>query len=223
MRSVTFVVAVGLLLMTTEVLRSAFDTHPSEQRTVVGAIQDPNASAAVAPSPVASASPIKLLTGTCSRIRVDLDRANPSIRGASAASEAAITASVVEIGPARWGTPDGTQPVVTDRIPSPLSVYRLARVKVLGVGHGPLAAGDLVTVRVPGGSIGCSTFEVGGYPDFAPGEPVALFLGALPSLSRAPGAGFDVVDALPIVDGRVRTLDGTDVSVENFLAISAQN
>lgn len=155
--------------------------------------------------------------GRCSNVTMELDRTDPTVAGESRVSEAVVIGSVVSIGPARWGTKDGAAPAVSNRIPSPLGVYRVAKVRVVAAGRGNLGVDRILEVRVPGGTIGCSTFTIGGFADLVPGSQVAVFLGHLPSLVDADQADFDVTDAWPVSGETVGTPNEGNLPLSVFL------
>lgn len=190
----------------------------------VTAESSPSASPSVPPSPDAPG------TSRCvTEIAYGVKVAN-TVAGESAFSDLVVTGTVLSVSPARWATADGTMPVtVNDRPPGVGQVYRVIRVKVTGVGKATGLAGaragvgQVIEVRIIGGTIGCSTFQVAGEPEVVPGLDIALFLldGSQPPLKAAPPADFDVFDNWAIAGGRVKGPDGTEMTPEAFLAASA--
>jgi hypothetical protein len=87
------------------------------------------------------------------------------------------------------------------------NIYTIATVRVDDPVKGPDSAGDLIAVRVFGGTLGAVTEDITGIPRFQLNERVVLFL----------AAGMDRMRYCPIVGGpqgvwRVRTENGTDLA-----------
>jgi hypothetical protein len=129
-------------------------------------------------------------------------------------AQSVFTGTVLDIGPTLWATSDGKRP--TARSPRADDVYREVAVQVTGAGRGA-SAGRVVTVRVPGGKIGCDQFFVQSVPPLARGDELAILAGG-----RGGVNGISASDparvryAWPVRDNQVLTEDGP-VSQQAFL------
>lgn len=170
-------------------------------------------------APADSAAPLPTTSatescGAISTIYADINRSttpDPSVQR--------VVGTVVEVSDAKWATPSGSMPSLQPgRVATPFQVYRTVHVRVSGTGQGSVAADQTIAVRVPGGTIGCRSFVIDGYPSLTPGSSVALFLGHSPSLSAIESnSAWDAVDAWPVTNGQVIDPNGVAISLTTFL------
>ncbi|MEO8625384.1 MAG: hypothetical protein ABI452_01670 [Candidatus Limnocylindrales bacterium] len=148
-----------------------------------------------------------------------------TVEGVSEFSEAVVAGDVVAIGKAQWATKDGGVPADEFGIhPSADDVYRVVDVHVDGIGMQsdarPVSVGNVLHVRILGGSIGCRKYVFSDDEDFIVGDQIVVFLGTQPTLSAVPYQGFDAVSVWRAQDGSVQSRDGL-LSVNDVLQLSA--
>jgi hypothetical protein len=181
-----------------------------------------------APETAASTEPIATGSTTysgCRVLTIEEDRASPSVM--LAAMRGVVRAAVVDIDSTlRWATPDGSRPSGAT-LSTLVAGYRIAHVRVTGVRSGQASVGQVVTVRVQGGSFsgavsgspdGCSTIRIDGAAEIAPGADVVLLFGRVPALGATPDAASDAVDVWAVMNGNVLEPDGTTVAASTFAA-----
>jgi hypothetical protein len=191
---------------------------------MVGAMQDPSGAPVATPS--IAASPVKADPSACQTIISELSGPPPSVRAWSAMSDEVVSGTVVAVNSGRWATADGSRPTQIDI--SAADVYRVVTIQIGGVGKASVATaarapvGRQVQVRVLGGKIGCSTYQIAGQADVAVGQNGIWFLTAKtqPPLKSAPVADFDVIDNWPISNGSVVLPDGSEMSPASVLTAS---
>lgn len=88
-----------------------------------------------------------------------------------------VKASVVEVLPSKWDTPDGLEPAD----PRGHIIYTDAKMSVLQAWKGQIAVGNTITVRLLGGTVGTITMSAEDEVSVKPGEVVYLLLGQLPN------------------------------------------
>lgn len=212
------VVAAGALLLFAVYVRQ------TGQPDSAGAIGSIGPTPTVPPS--ASLAPIQTFQLTCGEYVASGLRIAHDVKGESALVDTVITGTVTAISDARWATTDG-QPPIGYGATTAQDVYRVAEVRVTGIGkqpggRAPLQPGSTIKIRVVGGTIGCWTFSFDGDFAFGTGDDVALFLlsGGEPVLKDAPPEDFDALDVWPIVDGVVVGRD-VPMTPAQLLSISA--
>lgn len=87
-----------------------------------------------------------------------------------------VKASVVEVLPSKWDTPDGLAPAD----PKGHVIYTDAKMSVMHSWKGHVAVGDMITVRLLGGTVGTVSMSTEDEVTAKPGEVVYLLLGQLP-------------------------------------------
>jgi hypothetical protein len=150
-----------------------------------------------------------------------------TVAGASELSQAVVAGDIVAIGKAHWATKDDAVPADEFGVhPSAADVYRVVDIHVDGIGMRsdarPVSVGDILHVRVLGGSIGCRQYVFSDDQDFVVGDEVVVFLGSQPTLSSAPTEDFDAVSVWRAEDGLVQSRDGL-LSVDDVLQRSARS
>lgn len=162
----------------------------------------------------------------CRMLRIEEDRAAPAAM--VALMSGVVRATIVDIDSAvRWATPDGSMPHMGATLETLNAAYRVAHVRVTAVRSGQESVGQVLAVRVPGGSFpgtisggsdGCSTIVISGTAALDPGSDVVLLFGRVPALGPTPASTIDAVDAWPVVSGNVQQPDGSSVSIASFMA-----
>lgn len=193
----------------------------SDTSNFAGSMSSP--SNAIAIGPTASASlggPKPSSSVACLNFVSNLDRPS-DVRSLAQTSAAAVIGTVLDVSSAKWATADGNAPAGR-YAPTALEVYRVAHLKVKAVGRGQVAPGSVLTVRFPGGSIGCDNFMLSGSAEPTPGRDLAVFLGAIPSLHAAASADSDVVEALQVNGGQIVGPDGEAMTTDAFLSSVGQ-
>lgn len=137
--------------------------------------------------PLAPAAEPKPLDRECSVFRTTVDELPLPATAMARDASTSIVGTIVAIGPAQWNTRDGLPPSAPADFNAE-AVLRLIRVDVSQQLAGAMQTG-LLTVWIPGGSIGCHTFVMDGYPlTPAVGDKFAFFL-----QDKAPAAGISSV------------------------------
>jgi hypothetical protein len=199
---------------------------PSERPPIARATNAPTATASpidssAAPSTVelpnlAPVAPIPSDNGPCNGHDTIIDYAVPrTVATMARLSTSVVIGQVVDVGPGRWNTPDGGPPRREDGGLFP--VVRFLRVVVQQSVTGPIVQSPF-TVWIPGGAIGCSTWDVGDYPrSLTIGEQFAFFLDDRPL--AVPVAGVVSVHAMLSIDaaGRIATPDEGRLTIATFL------
>lgn len=173
------------------------------------AIPDANA---IALAPARPAQPPK---GECLRHVEISDGVAPSIKGFARISTDVVQATVVEVGPSRWRN-DTEEPPLERHEYWGDAVMRLVR---LSVTHDLAYLGKEGTIVawIPGGAIGCHSFEVAGYPlDIKVDQSYVLFLNAnsapIASLQAVPKAG----QIWPVEGSVANSADLGEVSLQDI-------
>jgi hypothetical protein len=202
----TVIVALGLagILVFALSLRQA----PRATGAIAGAA-NPESPAPV-PTPLATPLP-ELGCGTSFTLG---DAPAPTLANRAAVASAIVIATVLEIGPAQWNTSDGSAPKSV-RPPSRAHIYTPVRLVVDQSVKGSVVR--RVTVRIPGGTVGCYSFWFHPTPDVKPGRQYAFFLGQGVDATGNPEAReLTAFEAWPILAGVVATpLDG-DLTLPAF-------
>lgn len=188
-----------------------------------GVTKPPEAGAS--PSPAPSVEAVSATPSGCRVLPVMFDQAPPQVELGGASG--VVRATVVDIDQTiQWPTPDGAMPTGDRFLSTLLSGYRTAHVKVTAVRSGQAEAGQVVAIRIQGGTFsgalngnpaGCSTIVIDGQAEMTPGADVVLLLGTVPALGKVPPSTVDVVDAWPVTDGNVHESDGSVVPAANLL------
>lgn len=149
-------------------------------------------------------APADLPKEACGRYTTTTDRVPPNLAALATNSAALVEGTIVDVGKAQWNTPDGRPPVRPDIEAS--RVIRLVRLSVKSTLSGSLAS---AVIAVPGGTVGCGTFETDVIPgDLAPGFEGLFFVG-----HDTPRTGMKETlvasEIWPVVDGRI-TMPGGD-------------
>lgn len=126
------------------------------------------------------------------------DRYSEHIADLGRASTAVFEGTITTIGSAEWNTLDGKAP---DHGGATL-VRRMTTVRVGTAGKG-VVDGD-VTVALPGGTIGCTTYQLGGFADVHVGDRIVLFVEQFGE-TKLQGLGMATVGWLVGPDGMVDT------------------
>lgn len=199
---------------------------PSERPPIAKASNAPSAPASpidssAAPSRVdlpnlAPVAPIPSDNGPCNGHATIIDYAVPrTVATMARLSRSVVVGQVVDVGPSRWNTPDGGPPRRQDGGLFP--VVRFVRVAVQQSVSGPIVQSPF-TVWIPGGAIGCSTWDVSDFPrSLTIGEQFAFFLDDRPL--AIPVAGVVSVLAMLSIDaaGGVVTPDEGQLTIATFL------
>lgn len=144
----------------------------------------------------------------CGTSMVSRDAPEPTIANRAAVASAVVIATVVEVSPPRWNTDDGAAPEAA-RPPAGAHIYTPVTITVDDAVKG-LETEEL-TVRVPGGTVGCYSFVFDNTPDLKAGAQYAFFLApGVDAAGNSEAAELTVNEAWPVVDGAtvVTPLDG---------------
>ena len=174
--------AVGSRLLSTGPVATA-----SHDASVV-ALASPPASSLVTPpsqshappseivlAPLDPARPVETLRPPCYSHYAIVDRMVTTPAQDAAGSTSVVIARATAVGAAQWNAPDG-RPRDQWAV-GPFDVMRLVRLEVETTIHGAVQP-EVITVWVPGGTIGCDEFRLSGIPDLAPGGRYVVFLNA---------------------------------------------
>ena len=155
--------------------------------------------------PLAPAVPAEPPNSECHTVLSIIDRAMPMyMADRFHIADRAVLATVVEVGPAQWDTPDGKAPEEW-REAGPTDVLRLVRFAADQVWMGD--ADGLFVASIQGGDIGCWTFkpDPDEVPEVAVGKQFALFLLGSPKPAGLEQA-HKVLTILPVDEkGRIVT------------------
>jgi hypothetical protein len=151
----------------------------------------------------------------CSTFTNIVEEGTPTIELAVLWAELTILGDIREIGGARYNTPGGE--LTGERPVGMYDVYRPTLVHVETVVDGKPIDGD-VKVRLPGGSLGCDTYEID-RTQAVDGEGLyVLFLGWEPDVRGNDVPEMTIVRAWPVNDaGMVVTPYDGELSVEEFI------
>lgn len=128
--------------------------------------------------PLDPRTPPEELAGPCLNHITVFDRMTTTVEQDAAISSSVVIGTITGIGKAQWNTTDGAPPSERHDI-EPSRVMRLLRVKVETVVKG--AAPAVATLSIPGGTIGCHRFDMGGFAEAQIGGRYVFFLnGATP-------------------------------------------
>ncbi len=156
--------------------------------------------------PLAPAVPAEPPNSECHTVLSIVDRAMPmNMADEFHIADRAVLATVVEIGPAQWNTPDGKAPPGDWREAAPSDVMRLVRFWVDEVWKGDLDGSFVASIQ--GGDIGCWTFkpDPDEFPEVAAGKQFALFFRGSPKRAGLEQA-HKVLTILPLDEkGRIVT------------------
>jgi hypothetical protein len=153
------------------------------------------------------------LPGDCDPHYGTLDRIQLPVQARAAASHSVVRGTVDAIGQAQWNTP-GTKPPDA-KLANSLDVMRLFRVTGATTLAGEAISADVFWV--PGGTIGCVTFTIGGY-DMEVGEEYLFFLAANDAKS-GPAGTLEANEIWPVVDGVVTTPTEGKMTVSQLQAL----
>jgi hypothetical protein len=175
----------------------------SRSSSPVGAIPS---SSIGSPSVGLSSSPNAV---ACRNTAVSRDR-SVDPRVLASASDQVVVVTVLSVGDAYFESspPPAADPSVSSWRPA---IAHVSRVTVVQSAKGGASAGDVLSVRVPGGAVGCSSVRYDGMAGLdSTGAEYVLFLsqGSTPS----------VMDAWAVVDGQVLTPAGDHVPLGTFLS-----
>lgn len=156
--------------------------HSSSPGSVSAALRSGSVAAQVQLDPVQAPQP---LADHCNDYGTMVERAATTIEMDTLASDAVVVGRVSDVGAAQWNTPDSLPPTRPDI--DATRVMRLIRVEVESTVVGQ--AIPVLTLWIPGGTIGCNSFGISGIPqEFKDGERYAFFVG-----SAGPRTGLDSV------------------------------
>ncbi len=194
-------------------------------------ISDTAAAGAVAPSispaPVATAAvnlapavPAAAPAGECLRHSTVYDGVPATPDNLAKVSTSVLTATVKEVGPPRWKTADGKPPAARQDLTGE-ALVRLVRLSVDQNLAGEKSS-DSIIIEVPGGVIGCHTFDVSGYPlEIQPGQQYVLFLDGGQSSTKLLNAS-RVMEMWPVAGNFAVTNEGTKMSVADISTAATQ-
>lgn len=165
---------IGIALAATGLVLALIELRPVAPPSQVGSVAGPSDSPA-ASQPEASPG--------CGVDEISADGPAPSISNRTRGSTVVVVATVVDVGSARWNTPDGSRPAFATLPPRGAYVYRPVTLKVTAPLKGSTPTS--VTVRLPGGTADCFTFLVDGAPNLVVGHAYAFFLGPSRTASGA--------------------------------------
>jgi hypothetical protein len=222
LRSVTAILrglAFGLaLLVILAVVAALYVSSPSHSPIQPGAAATPpSASSAPVSATVelSGAEPAEPPVGECLRHVKVVDAAPSTIEGMTSISTGVFIGRISEVGPTRWRTTGEKTPSEQQEI-SVDNVMRLVRVAVEEVAAG--AADGTMVFWIPGGTIGCHTFETAGFPlDLKTGDEFGFFIDA----NQAPLKGVTaarVHEMWPVQGDTVVTPEQGDISIAEFAA-----
>ncbi len=173
---------IGVLLLGGVLAVLAF-SRPVE--TVRSGSTGPNASAeppAVEASPAATeralrwGAPVARETATpypCQAITVIADGPEPSVENNAVHAASVFVGRVIEVGEARWNTPDGERPASAPLPDTPI-IYRPVTVEIVAAIRGP-ENGERVVLDLLGGEVGCDSVSYAGLPVLTMGGTYAVF------------------------------------------------
>lgn len=163
----------------------------------------PSAAVSDGEPPLSPLDPAEAPNDECITVGSIVERAPMTLSSVVKFQRGAVLASVVDVGPAQWNTPDGRPPVDLTEI-TPSDVIRLVRLSVEDVWSGD--AGATMTIAIPGGRIGCWDFWAEDVPArLERGQRFAVFVHGHP---RRPdlGEAHALYTMWPVDgDGRVHT------------------
>lgn len=128
--------------------------------------------------PLSPDVPAEPPTSECRSVRTFVDRAPMTVEDRVRSQDGAVLATVLDVGPGQWNTPDGQPPADVDAV-SARYVFRLARLSVDHVWSGDVAS--TFTASIVGGTIGCWTFKSDEVPEIVAGRQFAVFLRGRPT------------------------------------------
>jgi hypothetical protein len=183
--------------------------------------------ASVAPSTAADISlapdvPAQPPTSECLTYATVYDKIPTTMNDLARTSTFVVDATIEELGPARWRTDSGRAPTEKHSLTSD-RVLRLVRLSI-GQDLSQRGASGSVVAWIPGGTMGCSKFLVGGYPiDLRVGDRFAFFLNS----NNAPVTGLkgvsQVVEMWPIKGSVATSPDLGDVAITDVSAAANRN
>ncbi len=118
---------------------------------------------------------------TCLLVTISPTSAPQTVDYVAQAADVVVIARIDAIGPARWNTLDGTQPLGDSPATEYASIYRPVSITTERMlrGSGP----PITSVRLSGGDIDCSGVWYGNVPEVSPGHRYVL-----PLVSGSAGA-----------------------------------
>ena len=225
--SLTFVRSLFLVLAVALVVIGAgfayLRSHAEPARQSPGSI-----SMAASPGPIPRSATVELAPdepaetpAECARHLTILDSAPMTVERSASISTSVVLGTVTEVGPARWRTPDEKAPTERWEMTAD-NVVRLLRIAVDDDLAGTKTERVIVT-RVPGGEIGCQTFDYQGYPlDIKSGDQFAFFLDAEQAPLKSFAEAAKVVEMWPTKGGEaVSSSEGT-ISISEIASRAAE-
>ncbi len=129
--------------------------------------------------PLAPAVSPKPIDSECRHFAEIVDRVPPTIEAMARRKLTIVAGTVTDVGPGQWNTENAEPPASVNDL-YPYDVIRLLRISTDASLAGDIA-GPLLTIWVPGGSIGCSEFINSDAPsNIESGQRFVLFLDRVP-------------------------------------------
>jgi len=139
------------------------------------------------------------------------DGVDPTIANLAPAADDIVVGTIVDIGDPEWNSVDGSDP---GEPRSADQVIRPVTIRVNAARETPEVSEMLVLA--PGGTIGCQTFVLLGFPELRPGQQYAMFLThAGVNDGSTALATFEI---WPVADSVVDTAREGAVPLDEFLA-----
>ncbi|MBA2381574.1 MAG: hypothetical protein H0V73_05625 [Chloroflexi bacterium] len=131
----------------------------------------------VAIVPLDPAEPPEELPPPCLTRMTTYDRMVTTPAEDAANSQTVVVGRVTGVGAAQWNTPGGRAPVTRPERSEAADVIRLIRIEVEETIRGVPVA-PVITIWIPGGTIGCQRYLMGGFmDDIAIGDRYLVFVG----------------------------------------------
>ena len=224
LQAVASFVVVGALVALVVVARGGAKTESQQTSDAAGAgaaAQTPTSTAAAAaevdPVPLTPALPVLELPG-CKMYVSTLDEIAETVEMVTPGSLLVAIATVTDVGPAQWNTPDGAPPE-SDEDYDAMHVMRLVRLDVDRAFKGSPAAP--LTIWVQGGKIGCSEFITSAAPRaIDKGDQFALFLDWAPPQAGTKGVLHSIA-IWPVTANGIQSPGEGVISADRFATLAA--
>jgi hypothetical protein len=211
-------VVAGTLLVAVVALAGGFRLHPPPG----AAPSAPNESAARVPTvavvdaaepPQTPDAPAEPPNAECMTVVSSVDRVPMTLEGRLKTQDGAVLATVLDVGPAQWNTPDGEPPADIHDVTAS-DVIRLVRLSADQVWSGDIA--DTFTTSVVGGRIGCWNFVSDEVPEVLLGKQFAIFFLGSPNRAGLEGVR-STVTLWPVdEEGRIVTPEDGRLTAAEF-------
>lgn len=142
------------------------------------------------------------------------DRASLEVADLALVSTSVFVGTIRSISPAEWNTADGAP----SEMASATFVRRMAAVEIVSGSN--VAPGAIVSVALPGGTIGCDSYRLSGFVDAEVGDTVALFVQPVDADPETVGLGMARVGWPVGSDGRVQTPADGDLLPADFVSLA---